>query len=126
MQRYPQKARRNLPHKLPHDINRKLVRARQRPRVVLEVISRELQDCFQLLQFEFLPREFRRVKRGFIVVAKQVLVVGTSTRYCSAQEMLGENYSGSEPWAVGAIAAFANPVKSIAGRDHPRIRRWTL
>ena len=59
--------------KLARDVDGKLVGARQRLRVSLEVVDRELQDFLELLQFELAACEFRRVKRSFVVVAQKML-----------------------------------------------------
>src|SRR5678815_318702 len=88
----------------------------------LEVSHRELQQHFKLLQFELAAAEFGGVERGLIIVPQQVLVVAAAARQSRGQQMFGQNYCRSRPHAIGRMAAFTNPVKSVAGSHHPGIR----
>ena len=71
----PQQTGCNLSHQLVRNIQRQLIRARQRLRMRLEIVDREFQDVLELLQLEFVAFEFRRVIGRLIVVTQQMLIV---------------------------------------------------
>src|SRR5882762_3748098 len=118
----PQKAGRYLPHQLTHDIDREFVGARQRQRMSLEIIYRESQYLLELPQLKLTASELRSVvRRRLIVVSQQMFVVAVAASQGRAQQMLRQNYSSSEPRAIRTVAAFSDPVESIAGSNHPRV-----
>src|SRR6267378_1397128 len=93
----------------------------------LEIIYREFQYLLELPQLKLTASELRRVvRRRLIVVSQQMFVVAVAASKGRAQQMLRQNYSSSEPRPVGTVATFSDPVESIAGSNHPCVRRRAL
>ena len=91
-----------------------------------EVVDGETQDVLHLLQFDFAAADLRRVKRGLVVVAKQMIEVERSAAAGRAEQMLGENHARSLTLAIGAALALADAIEAVARRNHPRIGRRPL
>src|SRR5712692_2395798 len=92
----------------------------------LEVVDRELQHHFQLLQLKFVAAEVWRKERTFIIVAQQMLVIGGAAGHRRGQQMLRQNDAGAKAGPVRAVIAFADAVETVAGSHNPSIRRRTL
>src|SRR6266576_2155089 len=92
----------------------------------LEVVDGKLEYPFQLHQFKLPATQFRRVQRRFIVVAQQMFVIVATSGDCRRQKVLREDYSRSKTRTVGTMAAFSNPVETIAGSHHPCVGRRAL
>ena len=92
----------------------------------LEVIDRELQDRFQLLQFEFVACELWRIQRSLIVVPEQMFVVGRASGHSRSQQMLWQNDSRAHTRPKRAVFAFTDSVESVAWCDNPSIRGRSL
>ena len=118
----PQQAGRHLPHQLPGNVDGEFVRARERPRMGLEVVHRKLQQHFQLLQFKLAAPEFGRVERRLVVVPQQMVEVAGSSRHGRRQQMLRQNHGRARSCTIGWMVALSNPVETIAGSHNPRIR----
>ena len=116
----PEQTGRNLPHQLARNVNRKLVGARECPRMGLEFVYRKFQNLFELIEFEFASTQFRRIERGLVVIAQQVL--GSPDRRKSPRLA---NAWADEPERPALIhrsdGCFPDAVEAIAGRDDPRI-----
>ena len=81
----PEQIGRFLFHQAFRNIDGKLIRAGDSSCVRLEIIDGELQDILHLLQFEFTAADLRRVERRLVVVAQQMVVIGTCSGGCCTQ-----------------------------------------
>src|SRR5581483_1165424 len=121
----PEQTGRDFAHQPFGDIERKFVGTGERARMRAEIVNRELQDGFQLLQLKLTSAQLRSIERRFVVVAQQVFVIGAAGGCCS-QQMLRKDDASPKSGAVRSIAALANMVESIARSNYPGVRRRTL
>ena len=93
----------------------------------LEVIDRELEDHFQLLQLKVTPASCGVYRGSFVVVAQQMLVIGgTAARHCRSQQMLRQYHLCAHAGAEQTMVTLANAVESVAGRHHPCVGKRTV
>ncbi len=125
VQRDPQQTRRHLPHQLPRDINRKLIRAGKRQRVILKFAHGKLQKLRQLLHLKIVSAQLWRIQRRLVVVAQQMFVVFFTRSRCR-QQMLRQNHPRAQSGPVQTVATLSDSVKSVARRNHPGVRSRPL
>src|SRR5580704_16017354 len=85
-----------------------------------EIVDAQLQQIAELLQLKSVAAELRRIKRSFVVVAQEMVVIRAAGS-CGGEQMFWKNDARAGARSVRAIVAFADAIETIAGRDDPRV-----